>query len=70
MSEDRQDGAGECGAKLCKLGLTSKHSFSEQARPPDPGEPLDQYEPQNAAITSALKRTVMKYILLKMNRYF
>ena len=35
VREDRQDGVGECGARLPTLGQTSRHSFSEQARPPE-----------------------------------
>ena len=35
VSEDRQDGVGQCGARLSTLGQTSRHSFSEQARPPE-----------------------------------
>nr|XP_026655127.1 DNA-directed RNA polymerase II subunit RPB1-like [Zonotrichia albicollis] len=31
-SEDRQDGAGQCGAGLSTMGQSSRHSFCEQAR--------------------------------------
>ena len=62
VSEDRQDGAGECGARLYTLSQTSRHSFSEQARPPEE-RPLDQHLSQNAAISPVLMRTIIKCYL-------
>ena len=68
-NEDRQDGVGQWGTRLSTWGQTSRHSFSEQARPPEERLWININHIM-LSIISALKRTAMIYTFSHRNVYF